>query len=176
MVWKAEAGLRKKEGSPMFGFVIGTVCLVGLIAVLRRGRRWGHHHGPWRRGFGGGPRWYLRRAFGWLGTSPSQEKVIVGAAEELHASLHEARSEVFNTRGDLALALRKPSFDAEAMGEVFARHDEALRRLRETVVGAVARVHDALDEKQRAQLADMLERGGRRGYRGRSPYRGSLSL
>src|SRR5690349_2029356 len=114
----------------MFGFVIGTVCLIGLVGVLRRGRRWGHHghgrggHGRWGGGpWGAGPRWYLRRAFGWLGTSPSQEKVIVGAAEELHASLHEARSEVLATRGDLALALRKPSFDAEAMGEVFARHD-----------------------------------------------------
>ena len=162
----------------MFGFVFGTVCLIGLIAVARRGRRWGHHGGHWARrgGFGAGPRWYLRRAFGWLQTSPSQEKVIVGAAEELHASIHEARSEVFATRGDLAVALRQPSFDAEAMGEVFARHDEALRRLRETLVGAAARVHDALDDKQRAQLADMLEHGGPRGRRGRSPYRGSLSL
>lgn len=30
----------------MFGFVVGTVCLVGLVRVLRGGRRWPHHgHG-----------------------------------------------------------------------------------------------------------------------------------
>lgn len=155
----------------MLGFVIGTACLVGLVATLRRGR----HH----RRFGmmrGGPRWYLRRMFGWLGTSTSQEKVIVSAAEELHASLAEARGELFSTRVDLAAALRQPSFEADTLGLAFARHDEALKRFREVAVGAVARVHEALDEKQRLALAAMLERGMGRGYRGRSPYRGAVAI
>jgi hypothetical protein len=49
----------------MIGFIIGTACLIGLIATLRRGR-WGYgggcgHHG-WRRhhhhhGWGGGGGW-----------------------------------------------------------------------------------------------------------------------
>ncbi len=155
----------------MLGFVIGTACLIGLIATIRRGR---HHR---RFGMmGGGPRFYLRRLFGWLGTSTSQEKVLVAAAEELRSSFEEARGEVFATRADLAQALRQPSFDAEGLGAVFSRHDEALRRLREVAVGAMARVHDALDDKQRAALASMLERGSMRGYRGRSPYRGAVAI
>lgn len=155
----------------MLGFFIGTACLVGLIATIRRGRH-SRHFGRMR----GGPRWYLRRMFGWLGTSTSQEKVIVAAAEDLHASLAEARGEVLSTRLDLASALRQPSFDAATLGDAFSRHDEALRRLRTTAVDAVAKVHEALDEKQRLALAALLERGLARGYRGRSPYRGAVAI
>jgi uncharacterized membrane protein len=124
----------------------------------------------------GGPRFYLRRLFGWLGTSTSQEKVIVGAAEEIHASLAEARNEVLSTRLDLAAALRKPAFDADGLNEAFARHDEALRRLREAATSSLSRVHEALDDQQRAALASLLERGMSRGYRGRSPYRGAVAI
>jgi hypothetical protein len=154
----------------MLGFFIGTACLIGLIATVRRGRRFRHFRSM------GGPRFYLRRVFGWLGTSTSQEKVLVGAAEELRESFDQARGQVFASRADLAEALRKPSFDPESLGEVFARHDEALRHLREVATSAMARVHEALDEKQRIALAGMLENGMRRGYRGRSPYRGGVAI
>ena len=38
----------------MLGFVVGSVCLLGLIRILRRGRACGHHHGNQRHGSGGG--------------------------------------------------------------------------------------------------------------------------
>jgi len=155
----------------MLGFVIGTACLIGLIATVRRGRRF-RHFGR----MGGGPRFYLRRLFGWLGTSTAQEKVIVSAADELRSSFEEARGQLFATRTELADALRKPSFDAGALEEVFSRHDQALQRLREVATSAFARVHDALDEKQRIALAGVLENGMSRGYRGRSPYRGAVAI
>ena len=49
----------------MFGFLIGTACLVGLVAMIRRGR-WRHGYG---RGFRrGGPRGFLNGLFSRLDT------------------------------------------------------------------------------------------------------------
>ena len=50
----------------MFGFLIGTLSLIGLIKVIRNGRGWGGH------GFrgGGAKRWMLRRLFQRLDTTP----------------------------------------------------------------------------------------------------------
>ena len=54
-----------------------------------------------------------------------------------------------------------------ALGDAFARHDDALERARKAAVGALAKLHDALDERQRRILANWLEARGRGG-----PYRG----
>ena len=183
----------------MLGFVIGTLCLIGLIKTLRwgrrghgygygggcggggYGRRWGGGGGGWggyrdhggHHGWGGrhdheeqgwegdwgGPTVLLRGLFRRLDTTPGQEKVIVAAIEEMRAAGREARGEIKASRADLAKALRSPGFDEVMMGEMFARHDTALETLRKAGVGAMAKVHDALDEKQRERLADMVEAG-----------------
>jgi Spy/CpxP family protein refolding chaperone len=188
----------------MLGFLIGTVCLIGLIRTLRRGScggGWGYRnygyggacgsrwsgggggyfggHGPWEGGhdnWQGGPfrtharagfrrggggygmgNFVLRRLFEALDTSPGQEKVIAAAFEELRAEAAKHRGEVRKSREDLAKALRSPSFDETAMGELFARHDTALEALRKAVVGAMAKVHEALEPEQRTRLADLIE-------------------
>jgi hypothetical protein len=43
---------------------------------------------------------------------------------------------------------------------VFSQHDDVIERLRKEAVGALARVHEALDPRQRDELARLLERGG----------------
>ncbi len=141
----------------------------------------GHGHGDgfggpgFGGGFGGrGPRWFLRNLFVSLGTSPSQEKVIVSAVEELRGTFAGIREEFGASRTSLADALRGASFSAESMGDIFARHDDALRKVREAATGALARVHDVLDEAQRKTLADFIERGIR--GRGFGPYRTPFSL
>ncbi len=185
----------------MLGFVIGTVCLIGLIRTLRWGRRhgggcgYGHHGGGWgRRGWGGdhggadergqrdqrgwggggwggggwgGPNVFLRMLFQRLETTPGQEKVIVAAYEEVREAAQKARGEVRSSRADVAKAMRSEAIDEVLFGEMFARHDTALEALRKTALGAVAKVHDALDEKQRARFADLIE-SGPAGFRGRS--------
>lgn len=161
----------------MLGFLFGTACLVGLIKVLRHGRHghgWGRGRfgrGPWAGGLG--PRRMLRGLFERLGTSPGQENVITDAANELLEAAAPLREEMRATRRDVALALRAPSLDEVVLGELFARHDDVLREARKRAVGAVARVHDALDDRQREALASLLE-GGRRSFRGGAlgPYRG----
>ena len=172
----------------MLGFLIGTVCLIGLVKTLRWGRHhgggcgygrgggggWGRrswgggweghqgdHGGGWgdRGGGWGGPSVFLRMLFQRLETTPGQEKVIVAAYEEMRAATRDARGELRTTRGDLAKVMRSPAVDEVLFGEMFARHDVALETLRKAAIGATAKIHDALDEKQRARFADLIESG-----------------
>lgn len=172
----------------MFGFLIGTACLIGLIKVLRGGYRrgygygggcgssggscggggWGHrgHHdgergGGWgeRGGWRDGGAFWLRALFERLDTSPGQEKVIREAIDELRRNASELRDEGKHTRADVAKAVKSPSFDETVMGELFARHDTHLEKMRKEVVGAIAKVHAVLDDKQRDALAQLIERG-----------------
>lgn len=176
----------------MFGFLVGTACLVGLIHVMKRrrgyarggcgpggwgGGHWGHHggwgrHGGWGHdgGDGGGRNpWWLRGLFSRLDTTPGQEKVIREVLGDLQQDGQSLRGEFRKARTDLASALRSETVDETALGEAFARHDEALERMRKGVVGALSKLHDALDERQRRLLAEWLESG--RMWQG--PYRGA---
>ncbi len=195
----------------MFGFIIGTACLIGLIATLRRGHHWHRgygggcgggygygrsacgpgyggpeswdrgydHHGPYRgdhdhghhdhhhrggfrgfgRGFGFGPRAFVYRLLARLEATPAQERVIVNAVEEFRDVAKSQRAELRESRKDVAKALRADGFDAVLMGETFARHDGRIEEVRKAFVGALAKIHDALDERQRKILADMVEGG-----------------
>jgi Spy/CpxP family protein refolding chaperone len=189
----------------MFGFVIGTLCLIGLIKTLRRGYGYGcgygygrgygygpgggcgyghghghhgcggHHEGGWDRGHGGPfrthgrgwggpfarggmPDFFLRGLFQQLDTTPGQEKAIRAAFEELREAMAGFRGEMGKTRTDIGRAMRGASFDETVMGELFARHDTAMEAMRKAMVGALAKVHEVLDERQRERLADLIER------------------
>lgn len=202
----------------MFGFILGTACLIGLVKVLRRGAygyggcgyggyggsygcggpgftrggywggrggpwgghggRWGGHGGPW----GGGPfrgrgepegdvqgRWegrgfgregfFLRMLFEQLDATPGQEKVIAAAMREVREEASKSRDELRKTRADIAKAMRGGSFDEVLFGELFARHDAVMEAMRKAAMGALGKVHEALDEKQRERLAELIERG-----------------
>ncbi len=176
----------------MLGFVIGFLCLFGLIKVMRYGRGgacgsrmhgggWGHHghhgggwggRGGWRGGGGGGGDFWLRGLYQKLDATPGQEKVIRAAVDEIKDAMQGARGELETSRRDIAKAVRTGTVDEVQLGELFARHDEKLREMRKAFIGALAKVNEALDEDQRKRLADMLEGGfgGRFGGFG-GPYR-----
>jgi len=97
-----------------------------------------------------------------LDATPAQEKVIRDAVDEVREAASKLKGEARRTRADVAAAFRKPAFDEVLFGELYARHDRGLEELRKAFVGAGARVHDALDERQRARLADLIEAAGRR--------------
>ncbi len=147
----------------MFGFIFGTACLAGLIYTVRRGR-YGHgpggRHGRWS--WRGRMRWLFER----LDTSPGQEKVIVQAADELTEAFEKMRDEVSVTRAAMARSLRGETFDAASLREMDAKHDALLENKRKTLSTSLSRVHEALDPKQRRELADMLEHGWGYGWRG----------
>lgn len=166
----------------MLGFVIGTACLIGLLATLRRGGAygacggrfghhggsWGHHHGGrWGRGgwggwggYRGGRRQMLSFLLERLDTTAAQEKVITAALDELREAAESHRGELRRTRADVAAAARSPSYDETRLGELFARHDEALTSMRKEFVGALGKIHAVLDDRQRERLADMIEGEG----------------
>jgi Spy/CpxP family protein refolding chaperone len=155
----------------MLGFIIGTVCLIGLVKVLRRGRGW---HGRWGYGsrgygpstYGSGRRgWFLRSIFERLETTPGQEKAIVAAMDELRGNREVVREEAKQTREDLARVVAGGLVDDAALEETFARHDRLLAQLRVSFVEALKRATEALDERQRKQLSDFMQRSGRFGDR-----------
>jgi Spy/CpxP family protein refolding chaperone len=155
----------------MFGFIIGTVCLIGLVRVLRGGRSW---HGRWGHGgYGYGPiarsggrgRWFLRSIFERLETTPGQEKAIVSALDELRGNRGVLREEARQTREELARVVAGGLVDDASLEETFARHDRLLAQLRVSFVEALKRATEALDERQRKQVADLLQRTGRLGDR-----------
>jgi hypothetical protein len=167
----------------MIGFVIGVLCLVGLVKVARGGRGFGRCHGGMRgfggaegRGYGRG-RWFLRGLFERLDTSPGQEKAISAALEDLYAKKREIADEFLKTRGDVAKAVRGPVFDEAALDEAFSRQDVLLVSLRASVTQAAKTIHEALDDRQRAAVGNLLEGalfGGGHGPFGHGPYRGSV--
>ena len=96
-----------------------------------------------------------------IDATPAQEKVIVQAMDEVRDEARKQREELGKTRADIAKAMRSASFDEVLLGELFARHDTVMEAMRRTVTGALAKVHVVLDEKQRDQVADLIERGPR---------------
>ena len=176
----------------MLGFLIGTACLIGLIKVLRGGYRRGYGHGGWSGGSCGGgwgrrerggdregweSRWsdrggpfWLRGLFERIDASPAQEKVIRDAVDELRRSASDLRDEARATRDDVAKAVKSPSLDETILGELFARHDTHLEKMRKDAVGALAKVHAVLDDRQREIFAQLIARGPFGGGRG-GPFR-----
>lgn len=161
----------------MFGFLIGFASLAGLIVMLKRSRRrcgsgwheeWherDERHGWRRTGRRGWMRWLSRR----LDTTAGQEREIAAAVDELFGKARELRREGQTTRQDVARVLREDDLDENALGELFARHDDALRETQKAFAGALGRIHAALDSDQRAKLAELIARG--RAFGGGGPYR-----
>ena len=94
-----------------------------------------------------------------LDASPAQEKVIAQAVDEMREAFGKAREGFKASRGDVASALRSDNFDVTHVGALFSKHDDAIDGVRKAFVSAMQKVHDALDERQRKILADIIESG-----------------
>lgn len=206
---------REKGETKMFGFLFGTLCLIGLIKVARHGRcgSYGYGYGGscgggWRghgwqggwhgggddrgedgyrsrgrgwRGGWGGERFFLRAMFERLETTPGQEKVIAQAFEELREKGRAAKNDLKAARAEVAKAMRSPAFDEVTVGTATAQVEAVVESMRKAGIDAFAKVHEALDERQRGILGDFIEHGPRfrdfgggggfRGGYGNSPYR-----
>jgi hypothetical protein len=163
-----------------------VIFVLGIMA-LRRAHRW--HHGYYGYGSCGsfGHGCHSRRWGGWHGrhvrermmlhwlfsridASPAQERAIIAEVEKLQDRMRAAKAGVHEARGDLAAALRGPMLDDAALGAVLGRVDTATGAARSAVLDALRGVHGVLDDRQRGQLADLLDRGGG-WWRGFGPYR-----
>ena len=197
------------------GFVIGTICVIGLARALARrrgyggvfpygyaygfggppsmfGRRhcapWGHRDGWRQHGWGhdawghhrawhDGPPWQggtetawghgrnvVQSMLGRLDATPSQEKAIFAALDELKAEATKLRGAGSEVRSDVARAIRGSLLDDVALESATARIDDASLALRAAVRKAVAKIHEALDDRQRKMLADMIDSSWRGGW------------
>jgi hypothetical protein len=140
------------------------------------GDRWGRRggRGGWRGGYGrrggrpGGPgfgrRMALRYLFERLDTTPGQEKVIQEAVGEFEETARKHREEWRKSLGELGEAVRGSEFGHSGVAEMWIRHDKAVEEIRLALVAQLNRIHEALDEKQRKILAELIAEGP--GWRG----------
>jgi hypothetical protein len=165
-----------------------VIGVLGIMA-LRRAHRWhyGHDGNGWHSPYGRGCHshrwggWHGRHArermmvhwlFSRIDASPAQERAIIAELEKLQDRMRAARAGVHDARGDLAAALRGPVLDDAALGAALGRVDTATGAARSAVIDALRGVHGVLDDRQRGQLADLLDRSGGGGWwRGFGPYR-----
>ncbi|HKQ71973.1 MAG TPA: periplasmic heavy metal sensor [Polyangiaceae bacterium] len=166
------------------GLVFGTLCLVGLGRAVF-GRRWffgrpwyGGHHGWGARGSGhgygysygrgdgwGGPPWrgggrtYLWSLLARLDATPSQERAIQEAVNDLKGTAFDLFGSMHELRGDVARTIEGPSFDESAFQAASLRVDETTRTIREAVAHALGKIHAVLDDRQRKTLSDMIAFG-----------------
>ena len=111
----------------------------------------------------------MHAALARLDATPAQERVIVGEVDRVRERVHAAKGNLRDARGDLAAAMRGPSLDDAALGAVLGRVDAATGEARAAVVDGLRNIHAVLDDKQRAQVADMLDHSG--GWWRGGPYR-----
>lgn len=154
----------------MFGIIIGILCLWGLFAVLhgghRRHRHWRGHYGHW------GVRGGMNALFDRIGTSNSQGKTILAAANDLQDALSPIAERLRASRGELSKALRAEQFDAAGLEGSLSGHDADLIEARRRVVAFLGIVHETLDPTQRQQAARLLAGGFRSAWgHGHHPHR-----
>lgn len=136
----------------MFGFLVGTICLVALVKVVRGGGHWGHHAGGRRR-------WMLRYAFERLGTTPGQERVIEEVVDEVERKGRAVREEISKLRADIARSMRGENFDTATAREAMDRQQTLIDELRNAAIAGMQKIHEALDPEQRKRVGDLLEFG-----------------
>ena len=161
-----------------------AIAVLGIAAMRRAHRRchgyYGHGwYGPFGQGHWGHHGWHGKRhararmmlhaLFMRIDASPAQERAIIAEFEKLQERVHAAKAGLSDARGDLGAALRGPVLDDAALGAVLGRVDTATGEVRAAVVDALRGVHGVLDDRQRGQIAELLDRGG--WWRGFGPYR-----
>lgn len=139
----------------MFGFLIGTLSLIGLIKVVRGGDWSGHGHR------GGPRRWMLRRLFERLDTTPGQEKVILEAAEQIEQNGRAAKDAFMGGRADFARAMRGEHFDTAGVNEAFEKQQAQVDAFKKAVLENMQKIHEALTPEQRKAAGDLIENGPR---------------
>jgi hypothetical protein len=156
--------------------------LLGIAAMRRvhhcgRGDRRADWDSPFgrddrrERRHGRGSRWMVQALLRRIDASPAQARAIVDEVDKLADRVQGARAGAHDARADLAAALRGPVLDDAALGAALGRIDAALGETRSAAIDAVRGVHALLDDRQRGELATLIEHGD--GWWRRRDRRGS---
>lgn len=101
----------------------------------------------------------LRRLFERLDTTPGQEKVVLEAFDEGRRVMWQARDQLYRARSEYARAMRAETFDNEAVNAAFEKQQASIDEVKATLKAKMQAIHEALDPRQRAELADLIEFG-----------------
>lgn len=155
----------------MIGFIVGTLCLVALIATVRRHSyaRYGYY-GPCARGYGYGPPWreygprhgprsLLRELFVRLDTTPGQEKAIVALLEHARDKAYQSKRALYETRKQVAALLGSDVLDKNALTTLLEQPQVELGRLSHELADTLSAVHELLDDRQRRALGELIADG-----------------
>lgn len=160
----------------MFGFIVGTLCLIGLIKVVRGRGGWRHGYG--HGGYSGMRHWMLRRLYQRLDTTAGQEKVIAEVFTDLEREAISLKDEARRSRGDLAWAMRAEAFDAAPLSESFKKQKAGVEAMHKAVLEGAQKIHEVLTPQQRLVASELIENGlhgGHCGGHGRSWRRDRFS-
>jgi uncharacterized membrane protein len=91
-----------------------------------------------------------------LRVKEDQEAIIDHALTDLHASLKELRTNVKDSREELANAFRGEKVDDAQLAVLFDRWSDALTQARQDTTSALKQIHAVLDPEQRTRAADWL--------------------
>ena len=132
--------------------VVITLAVLGLLRLAHRAVR--RRHRP-------ASTWMARRLARRLQATPEQERVLAAEVEELRLAVAELRGDLFASREELAQALAGEHLDPSALDGLAARGASRVEALKARLGASLARVHAALDARQRQALADLVRRGPR---------------
>jgi Spy/CpxP family protein refolding chaperone len=190
----------------MIGFLIGTLCLFGLIKMLRP-RPWWSRGGDCHAGYGEGGGgcssyrgdgssdgethkygggwggWGRRgpRGFGrfWsrLGTNSEQDEVIREVMDQVRHRGQDLRSEVKASKSRLARLFQEESITPEELEREFAQSEVSIQAMRTSVLEGMTKIHAVLNPEQRRRLAEFLDkRSTSWNDFEQGPYRSGVSL
>jgi Spy/CpxP family protein refolding chaperone len=160
----------------MIGIVVGTLCLVALVATVRRRHHWDYGYGPaWGAGYrdgcyaapwephaharGLGRRNLLRALFTRLDTTPGQEKAIVALLEQAREQARAQRRELREARREVAAVIGSDVLDRATLEAALAGPRRLAAGLQDGLVTLLLGLHAQLDDKQRRVLGELLADG-----------------
>jgi uncharacterized membrane protein len=164
----------------MIGFVFGTVCLVALLATVRRRHMWSHyaygmghhgfHHGhghygfpPWARQarvrYGSRKSYWVHALFEQLDTTPGQEKAILKSMETFTEQMAHGRTELVAVRKQVAQALGGDQLDESVLSAALEKVEDLIAKTKLELTHTLTEIHASLDGQQRKLLAELISDG-----------------
>ena len=130
----------------MSHILFGSVLLLLAAGFAARRHHWARHH-------------LWRRLFRKLDTTPAQERAIRDLFHSTRDRLQQIHSEGRTVRREIGDILRGEQFDPARFSAAEAQVDEKFRDARAVIRESLGQMHEILDARQRATLADWITSG-----------------
>lgn len=150
----------------MFHFILGAIFVVLVYKLFRsdtrfweRGRSFFDIGGSGRGGEGehGVRRWFARRLYRKLDTTPNQDKVLDAALQDLWARVKTLKETSRESRAHIANLLRGDSLNAADIDAAFTAPEARMHEIRDAFKVRLVEVFEALHPDQRRTLARLLD-------------------